>query len=81
MSFQVYILTTTVSNVFRYGDYSMRGGGLGPIHLGDVTCLTGARTLNECRLSSIANCSHDHDLWLTCCKSRVTSPGTMYMWI
>ncbi|XP_048242686.1 hemicentin-1-like isoform X1 [Haliotis rufescens] len=59
---------------YQYGDYSMRGGGLGPIHLGDVTCLTGARTLNECRLSSIANCSHDHDLWLTCCKSRVTSP-------
>ncbi|XP_067649332.1 hemicentin-1-like [Haliotis asinina] len=59
---------------YPFGEYSMRGGGVEPIHLGDVTCLTGATTLNECRLSSIANCSHDNDVWLTCCKSRVTSP-------
>ncbi|XP_071078765.1 hemicentin-1-like [Haliotis cracherodii] len=60
---------------YKYGAHWMRGGGGGPIHLGDVTCLTGATTLNQCRLSSISNCTHDNDLWLMCCHIRVTSPA------
>ncbi|XP_046380639.2 titin-like [Haliotis rufescens] len=60
---------------YKYGAHWMSGGGGGLIHLGDVTCLTGATTLNQCRLSSISNCTHDNDLWLMCCPSTVTSPA------